>query len=208
MAIQPKQKSKSDRTSRARRLTSNRPELTAVTPAMLPESAAPDTSTAESKVADSAPLSDSGHQAMEIRMCKVGDETHVTLVSDTKSFMRDFGTEDPDFFHGLIHQLANASAQGSLYLDELGLDSRDVRQYPDELGIKSMLAFVKSKKPADEIEATLLSQMAATDMATMKMANRLAHATNLAERDSAERIYNKLARTFANSSGGVPAVPI
>ena len=61
MAIQPKQKSKSDRTSRARRLTSNKPELTAVTPAMLPESAAPDTSTAKStltaksKVADSAP---------------------------------------------------------------------------------------------------------------------------------------------------------
>ena len=130
-------------------------------------------------------------------MRKIGDDTHVTLVGDTKSLMRDFGTEDPDFFAGLIDQLANASSKGSLYLDELGLTSRDVRQYPDVLGIKFMLAFVKRKKPADEIEATLLSQMAATNVATMKMANRLAHATNLPERDSAERTYNKLARTFA-----------
>ena len=52
MAIQAKRKSKGDRTSQARRATSNRPEQTAVTPAMLPESAAPDTSTAESKVAE------------------------------------------------------------------------------------------------------------------------------------------------------------
>ena len=36
----------------------------------------------------------------------------------------------------LIDQLANARSMGSLYLDELQLNSRDVRQYPDELGIK------------------------------------------------------------------------
>ena len=73
-------------------------------------------------------------------MCKIGDDTHVTLVGDTKSFVRDFGTDDPDFLNGLIDQLANASSKGSLYLDELGLNSRDVRQYPDELGIKFMFA--------------------------------------------------------------------
>jgi len=39
--------------------------------------------------------------------------------------------------------------------------------------------------------------MAATHVAIMKHANRLAHSTSLAERDCAERTYNKLARTFA-----------
>ena len=39
--------------------------------------------------------------------------------------------------------------------------------------------------------------MAATDVAIMNFANRLAHARSLPERDSAERTYNKLMRTFA-----------
>ena len=43
----------------------------------------------------------------------------------------------------------------------------------------------------------ILAQMAATHVAIMKFANRLAHARSLQERDSAERTYNKLARTFA-----------
>jgi hypothetical protein len=197
MAIQAKQKSKRGRTSQARRATSNKLEQTAVTPAILPESAAPDTSIAESNGADSALLSDSGHQALDVRMCKIGDETHVTLVVDGKSLVRDFGTDDPDFFNGLVDQVANASSKGCLYLDELGLDSRDERQYPDELGIKFMLAFMRRRKPRDEIHAMILAQMAATHVAIMKFANRLAHARSLQERDSAERTYNKLARTFA-----------
>ena len=68
MAIQPNQKSTGDRTSQARRATSNRPEQTAVTPAILPESAAPDTPTAEWGSPDGS-LSDTGHQTVEIRMC-------------------------------------------------------------------------------------------------------------------------------------------
>ena len=42
----------------------------------------------------------------------------------------------------------------------------------------------------------LVAQMAATHVATMRFANRLAHVESLQERDSAERTYNKLARTF------------
>jgi len=195
MSIQRKQKSKNQRVTR--RATSNTLEQMVVTPALLPEIAAPDRSTAEAKVADSALPTNSDHQPVEIGKCKIGENTHVTLVGDMKSILRDFGTEDPDFLNGFIDQLANASARGSLYLEEIGLNSWDERQYPDELGIKFMLAFVKRNKPADEIEATLLAQMASTHVAMMKFANRLAHATTLAERDSAERTYNKLARTFA-----------
>ncbi len=42
-----------------------------------------------------------------------------------------------------------------------------------------------------------MAQMAASHVATMRFANRLAHGESLQEQDSAERAFNKLARTFA-----------
>ena len=77
------------------------------------------------------------------------------------------------------------------------LNSSGVKQFADEVGVKFMLAFVREGKPRDTIEATLLAQMAATDAVAMSFANRLANAKNLTERDSAERTFNKLMRTFA-----------
>jgi hypothetical protein len=43
----------------------------------------------------------------------------------------------------------------------------------------------------------LAAQMAAVHMATMTFARRLAHVENIPQQDSAERAFNKLARTFA-----------
>ena len=43
----------------------------------------------------------------------------------------------------------------------------------------------------------LAAQMAAVHMATMTFARRLAHVDNIPQQDSAERAFNKLARTFA-----------
>jgi hypothetical protein len=59
-----------------------------------------------------------------------------------------------------------------------------------------MLAFIRSRQPRDEFEATMLSQMAATQLAIMRFTNRLAHAEMLQAQDSAERTLNKLIRTF------------
>jgi hypothetical protein len=59
-----------------------------------------------------------------------------------------------------------------------------------------MLAFIRSRQPRDEFEATMLSQMGATQLAIMRFTNRLAHAETLQEQDSAERTLNKLIRTF------------
>jgi len=42
----------------------------------------------------------------------------------------------------------------------------------------------------------LASQMAAVHMATMTFARRLNHVDNIPQQDSAERAFNKLARTF------------
>jgi len=60
-----------------------------------------------------------------------------------------------------------------------------------------MLSVVKGVEPGDQVEAMLAAQMAAVHMATMTFARRLAHVENIAQQDSAERAFIKLARTFA-----------
>ena len=60
-----------------------------------------------------------------------------------------------------------------------------------------MLSMVRGIGPKDEIEAMMAAQMAAVHMTTMTFARRLAHVDNIPQQDSAERAFNKLARTFA-----------
>jgi hypothetical protein len=60
-----------------------------------------------------------------------------------------------------------------------------------------MLSVVKGIKPGDQVEAMLAAQMAAVHNATMTFARRLNHVDNIPQQDSAERAFNKLARTFA-----------
>jgi hypothetical protein len=96
--------------------------------------------------------------------------------------MEALGIADVDFLNGLLRQMANAGTQG-----------REI----DEGALNFMASFVKGIKPRDEIEAMLAAQMAAVHMATMTFARRLAHVENIPQQDSAERAFNKLARTFA-----------
>jgi len=95
--------------------------------------------------------------------------------------MEAVGTSNPDFLEGILRQLANAAIQG-----------RDV----DERDLNFMLAVVAGIEPRDQIEGMLAAQMAAIHMATMTFARQLAHVDNLPRQDSAERAFNKLARTF------------
>ena len=95
--------------------------------------------------------------------------------------MEALGTAEPDFLDGLLGQLANAGTQGRAV---------------DERGLNFMLAMVKGVEPKDQVEAMLAAQMAAVHMATMTFARRLAHVETLPQQDSAERAFNKLARTF------------
>ncbi len=96
--------------------------------------------------------------------------------------MEALGTAEPDFLDGLLGQLANAGTQGRAV---------------DERGLNFMLAMVKGVKPKDQVEAMLAAQMAAVHIATMTFARRLNHVETLPQQDSAERAFNKLARTFA-----------
>jgi len=84
--------------------------------------------------------------------------------------------------NGLLYQLCNAGCQG-----------REL----DERGINFMLSVIRGIQPRDQIEAMLASQMAAVQMAVMTFARRLAHVEDIRQQDSAERAFNKLARTFA-----------
>jgi len=97
--------------------------------------------------------------------------------------MEAIGTVDTHFYGGLMKQLANAGSQG--------------RQV-DPSGFNFMLSVVKGIEPKDQIEAMLAAQMAAVHVATMTFARRLAHVETLPQQDSAERAFNKLARTFAS----------
>jgi len=96
--------------------------------------------------------------------------------------MQAIGTADSSFLDGILHQLVNASSAG---------------QAPDQAGLNFMMAVVKGIEPRDQVEAMLAAQMAAVHSATMTFARRLAHVDNIAQQDSAERAFNKLARTFA-----------
>ncbi len=59
-----------------------------------------------------------------------------------------------------------------------------------------MVAAVKEIGPRDGLEGMLAAQMAAVHIATMTFARRLAHVDNIPQQDSAEKAFNKLARTF------------
>ena len=97
--------------------------------------------------------------------------------------METLGASEPDFIDGLLGQLANVGTKGRAV---------------DERGLNFMLAVVKGVEPKDQVEAMLAAQMAAVHNATMTFARRLVHVDNIPQQDSAERAFNKLARTFVS----------
>ena len=121
---------------------------------------------------------------------KVSTKEDVAIISPNHAdaavgqslLMEALGTGEPDFLHGLLEQLVNVGTKGRVV---------------DERGLNFMLAVVKGVEPKDQVEAMLAAQMAAVHNATMAFARRLNHVENIPQQDSAERAFNKLARTFA-----------
>jgi hypothetical protein len=97
--------------------------------------------------------------------------------------MEAIGTADFDFMKGLLSQLANAALQKGV---------------ANEKDLNFLLSVVKGIQPRDEVEAMLAAQMATTHTALMTFARRLNNVENIPQQDSAERAYNKLARTFTS----------
>ena len=70
-------------------------------------------------------------------------------------------------------------------------------QKVDEVALNFMVSVIKGLEPRDQLEAMLAAQMAAVHSLTMTFARRLNNVDNIPQQDSAERAFNKLARTFA-----------
>ena len=118
---------------------------------------------------------------------KVIDEKTVTPDHTDKPLayallMEALGTVSVDFRNGLLSQLVKAGSHGSQI---------------DEGALNFLLSVVTGLKPKDQLESMLAAQMAAIHMATMTLAQRLAHVDTIQRQDSAERALNKLARTYA-----------
>jgi hypothetical protein len=95
--------------------------------------------------------------------------------------MEATGTTDPTFLRALLYQLADAAA----------MDGKT-----NESDVNFMLSVVTGAEPKDQFEAMLATQMAVVHMRTMSFGHKLANAEYLPQQDSAERGFNKLARTF------------
>jgi hypothetical protein len=121
-----------------------------------------------------------------VKLTKKGDTTkvefdHPDTATGTILMMEALGTTSTSFMDILVRQLVNAGTQG---------------REPDQATVNFMLSVVKGIEPKDEIEAMLAAQMAAVHMASMTFARRLAHVDTIPQQDSAEKAFNKLARTF------------
>ena len=106
---------------------------------------------------------------------------HPDLTTGTALLMDALGTTSPDFLSGLVTQLGNA-----------GIKGREI----DMGATNFMLSMVVGIEPKDQIEAMLAAQMAAVHLQTMTFARRLNHTETIDQQNSAERAFNKLARTF------------
>jgi hypothetical protein len=116
------------------------------------------------------------------RLAATARQHHSNMTFDIQPLMEAFGTEDRDFIWPLVCQLSSASAGSSLGGDALAF----------------MMSVVKDEKPKSHLEAMLISQMTATHLLAMKLANQLNRVEHLPHQDSAERAYNKLTRTFTS----------
>ena len=95
--------------------------------------------------------------------------------------MGALGTSDPDFLNGFLTKLAEAGSKSAK------VEGRE---------LSFMLSVVKGVEPRDQLEALLAAQMAAVHTAIMTFSRRLRQVETIQQQDSAERAFNKLARTF------------
>lgn len=107
---------------------------------------------------------------------------HPDYEAGVELLMKAIGTDNRDFLDGLLSQLVLAGANG---------------KKASETQTNFILSIVKGIEPCDAIEALLATQMAVVHNAVMLFARDLSTAPNLPQRESAERAFNRLARTFS-----------
>jgi hypothetical protein len=98
--------------------------------------------------------------------------------------MNALGSADWDFVHGIVKQL-------------LPVSRRERDDSIDEHKLNFLLSMVEGIEPKDQLETMLAAQMVVVHFARMMMGARFVRSDSILEQDSTERIFNKLARTFA-----------
>ena len=106
--------------------------------------------------------------------------------------------QDPETGYGLMAESLGTANKNFLIgiISELGCITADAEGQVDIESLNHGLSLAQGIQPRDEIETMLATQMAAVHMATIVFARRLQRAQNSVQRESAERGFNKLARTF------------
>lgn len=118
--------------------------------------------------------------AKSTKLVKVTSD-NVVEISGTAAAMA-FGSDNEMFFSGLVDQLLRLTAkEGKL----------------DQSAVDYITSIIAGVKPRDEVEAMLAAQMAATHNLVITFARQLTVSNTIPQQDSADRAYNKLARTFA-----------
>jgi hypothetical protein len=117
--------------------------------------------------------------SVRLKISKKGSEPQIAVDHPDEQIgqaliMEALASADWDFLHGIVGQLANASAH-----------VQDI----DERGLNFMLSVIKGIEPRDQLEAMLAAQMAAVHVASMTFARRLVHVQTIPEQDSAERAF-------------------
>lgn len=91
------------------------------------------------------------------------------------------GTHDPDFVEGIVAQLQTANSY------KHGIDTNK---------LNFMLSVIKGINPKDQIETMLGAQMSVVHLAIMRYSVQFNLVEDLKQLDSADRLLNKLIRTF------------
>ena len=105
------------------------------------------------------------------------DHSNKTDEAATKAL----GTTEPGFLKGLYQQLFDANARGDDKID---------------YGAVFSLAVLKGAKPKDELDAMHVVQMAAINMAIIKLSGELARLEYVPHLESITRAITQLARTY------------
>jgi len=106
---------------------------------------------------------------------------HPDAIAAGGLLLEALGTADGDFGLGILGQLISAATHdGKINEHELNF----------------MLSIVKGIKPTDQLEAMLGAQMAAVHVTAMRSARHFSMVETLPQQDSAERVLNKIMRTF------------
>ena len=122
---------------------------------------------------------------------------NLDLEEETRTLTVRLEGDDQEFVHALT-KLALGTIENRVmdgFLRQVS-DIGDAHNAISEDATNFVLGVVSGIQPQDEVEAMLATQMAVTQQASLMMVKRLTRAQTIPQQESAEKAFNKLARTY------------